>query len=184
MIRTPEPKLRMVAGPNGSGKSTLFQNLRTHHSFPFGFWLNPDEIDRELRLRGCVYLGSFGVRFDDASLESFVKGHGLAKRLTDPLPRVKDNGLVVDLPYTPGYFTSLFCDFLRRQWIARDESFTFETVMSHPDRLDVLREARAAGYRTYLYFICTESDRIDSARVARRVAAGGHDVPSAALSER
>src|SRR4051794_10967134 len=127
MIRTPEPKLRMLAGPNGSGKSTLFQSLRTHYSFPFGFWLNPDEIDRELRLHGRVYLGSFGVHIDDVALRSFVKTHGLAKRLTGPLPRIEDNGLVADLPYTPAYFTSIFCDFLRRQWIARDESFTFET---------------------------------------------------------
>ena len=42
------PRLRMLGGPNGSGKSTLFTDLA--RNLPVGHWLNPDEIERRLRL--------------------------------------------------------------------------------------------------------------------------------------
>ena len=57
------------------------------------------------------------------------------------------------------------------------ESFSFETVMSHPSKVDVLRDARGRGFRTLLYFVATESAALNVARVKQRVALGGHDVP-------
>jgi predicted ABC-type ATPase len=57
------------------------------------------------------------------------------------------------------------------------ESFSFETVMSHPSKVEVLRDARGRGFRTLLYFIATESPALNVARVRQRVALGGHDVP-------
>jgi predicted ABC-type ATPase len=57
------------------------------------------------------------------------------------------------------------------------ESFSFETVMSHPSKVDVLRDARRRGFRTLLYFVATESAALNVARVRQRVALGGHDVP-------
>lgn len=56
-------------------------------------------------------------------------------------------------------------------------SFSFETVMSHPSKLDVLRTARLRGFRTALYFIATASPELNVSRVRQRVALGGHDVP-------
>lgn len=56
-------------------------------------------------------------------------------------------------------------------------SFSFETVMSHPSKLDVLRTARLRGFRTVLYFVATESAELNVGRVRQRVALGGHDVP-------
>ncbi|HEX3674130.1 MAG TPA: hypothetical protein VHU87_07625 [Rhizomicrobium sp.] len=49
--------------------------------------------------------------------------------------------------------------------------------MSHPSKIDVLRRARALGYFNILYFVGTESPELNVARVAQRVALGGHDVP-------
>lgn len=184
MILTPNPKLRMVAGPNGSGKSTLFNHLRRAVTFPLGYCLNPDDIDRELTRAGRLYLGAWGLELDDAALAAFAAGHGLSTRLSGPMPSVTDNALVVGDGYRPGYFASIFSDLLRRQWMAREESFTFETVMSHPDRVGLLAEARRQGYRTYLYYICTDSSVINADRIASRVAQGGHDVPAAARDER
>lgn len=184
MIVTPNPKLRMLAGPNGSGKSTLFNYLRAAFSFPLGYCLNPDDIDRELVRAGRLYLGSWGLQLDEAALMAFVSGHGLAARLSGDIPTVRENALVVGKNYRPGYFTSIFSDLLRRQWMEREESFTFETVMSHPDRVGLLREARRLGYRTYLYYVCTDSSAINAARIASRVAQGGHDVPAAVRDER
>lgn len=63
-------------------------------------------------------------------------------------------------------------------------SFTFETVMSDPAKVELLKEATRAGYRTYLYYICTETSVINLGRVAARVAAGGHSVPEGKVTER
>jgi predicted ABC-type ATPase len=47
-----------------------------------------------------------------------------------------------------------------------------------------LHQARTAGYRTYFYFVCTESAMINHGRVQNRVASGGHDVPGEKIRER
>jgi predicted ABC-type ATPase len=184
MIRTPNPKLRMLAGPNGSGKSTLFRSLRTVHSFPFGYCLNPDEIDRELTMFGRLYLGGWGVQLSDAAIASFVRSHGLGRLLPDALPKVEGNALVAPKRYRTGYFISVLSDLLRREWMAKEESFTFETVMSHPGRIDGLADALARGYRTYLYYVCTNSAQINARRIANRVERGGHDVAGDKVRDR
>ena len=79
--------------------------------------------------------------------------------------------------FEAGYFIAVLADFIRRRWIATRESFTFETVMSGTDKMEFLREAREAGYRAYLYFICTNSSSINIERVKNRKAQGGHSVP-------
>lgn len=57
------------------------------------------------------------------------------------------------------------------------KSFTFETVMSHESKTEILESAQAQGYRTYLYYIATEDPEINVSRVAYRVSQQGHDVP-------
>jgi len=64
------------------------------------------------------------------------------------------------------------------------QSFSFETVMSHVSKVETLRQARAAGFRVALYFVATESPSLNVARVAQRVALGGHDVPEDRIRER
>ena len=44
--------------------------------------------------------------------------------------------------------------------------------------------AHEAGYRTYLYFVATDSGQINLRRVANRHLQGGHDVPSEKVIER
>lgn len=58
-----------------------------------------------------------------------------------------------------------------------------ETVFSHPSKLDLIRNARAAGYYVALHVIMIPED-LAVARVAARVIAGGHDVPIAKIRER
>lgn len=178
------PKARMIAGPNGSGKSTLFRHLRTNFSFPLGYCLNPDEIDRELVEAGRIYLGAWGLQLDDAGLRSYVRSHGLGKRVSGSLPTLRGNALFARHHYRPGYFASVFADLLRREWMTHGESFTFETVMSHQTRVTMLGAAQRRGYRTYLYYICTDDPVISAARIANRVSQGGHDVPRPLVEDR
>ena len=63
----------------------------------------------------------------------------------------------------------------RVERIARRESFVTETVFSHPGKLQVLRDARGAGYLVYLHVVAISAD-LAVARVAHRVDRGGHDV--------
>jgi predicted ABC-type ATPase len=90
--------------------------------------------------------------------------------------KVEGNILKVQPRFEGGYFVSVLCDFMRRQWLAGRESFTFETVMSSPDKVNFLATARQGGYRTYLYYVCTDNAIINQERVAVRVKQGGHGV--------
>jgi predicted ABC-type ATPase len=75
-------------------------------------------------------------------------------------------------------------DFLRQKLLEKRVSFSFETVMSSPDKVVLLQQAQAMGYRTYLYYIATDDPSINVARVKSRVSLGGHDVPEAKITQR
>jgi predicted ABC-type ATPase len=68
-------------------------------------------------------------------------------------------------------------DFKRDTCLQRRESFSFETVMSHPSKVEVMIRAHDAGYEVTLYFIATSDPEINVRRVEGRVSMGGHDVP-------
>ncbi|HEY0302355.1 MAG TPA: zeta toxin family protein [Rhizomicrobium sp.] len=68
-------------------------------------------------------------------------------------------------------------DARRQDCLDRRASFSFETVMSHPSKIEVLKRARALGYFVLLFFVATESPELNVARVRQRVALGGHAVP-------
>ncbi len=53
----------------------------------------------------------------------------------------------------------------------------YETVFSHPSKLDIIKHALKLGYFIRLFFICTQSPRINLERIAERYADGGHTVP-------
>lgn len=71
----------------------------------------------------------------------------------------------------------IIADRRREECIAAERSFSFETVMSHPSKVDVLIRAKSAGFRIQLFFVGTNDPRTNIDRVAIRVAQGGHDVP-------
>ncbi len=82
------------------------------------------------------------------------------------------------------YVAATIADFLRHRLLAAGVSFTFESVMSHRSKLDFLRLATAKGYRTYLYYIATETPAVNVARVSNRVSKGGHGVSTEKIVSR
>ncbi len=64
----------------------------------------------------------------------------------------------------------------RSRLIELDRPLIAETVCSHPSKLDLVERARRAGYYVALHALMVPED-LAVARVAARVAAGGHDVP-------
>jgi predicted ABC-type ATPase len=170
----------MLAGPNGSGKSTLFgylEQISGEKGFHLGQVLNPDVLEQELADNRRVDLAAMGIGADNDELATYVREHALFKRLEGDLPTVEDGILVASEGYEPGYFIPVLCDLLRDRWMASARSFSFETVMSSESKIDLLRAAGLAGYRTYLYYIFTEAPQINLERIVNRVATGGHDVP-------
>jgi len=56
--------------------------------------------------------------------------------------------------------------------------------MSHESHVEHLAEARAAGYEIRVVYVAIADPLVNIARVGERVAAGGHDVPQAAVLRR
>ena len=65
----------------------------------------------------------------------------------------------------------------RKKCIAESRSLIFETVLSAPDKIPFVKQAKQQGYFVRLFFIGTNNPQINAARIAQRVMAGGHDVP-------
>jgi predicted ABC-type ATPase len=66
---------------------------------------------------------------------------------------------------------------IRDKCLDEKVSFSFETVMSHPSKIEILKRAKARDFLVIVYFVSTSDPRINVARVAQRVASGGHSVP-------
>lgn len=71
----------------------------------------------------------------------------------------------------------------RTALINSGESFIAETVFSHPSKLELIDEARQAGYLVMLHVVLVPQELVVP-RVRKRVEAGGHDVPAQKVIER
>jgi len=172
------PRLRVFAGPNGSGKSTIKEVLPAEW---LGVYVNADEIEKSIRERGRLCLSTFEVTASDAELREFLRNSTLllkaglldeAEQLQLIAGEIRFGAVVVN-----SYFASVLADFIRHKLLAARISFTFETVMSSPDKVAFLQKAQQAGFRTYLYYVATEDPEINVDRVRHRVETGGHPVP-------
>lgn len=68
-------------------------------------------------------------------------------------------------------------DLIKQDHLAKRHDFAFETVLSTPRNLNLLKSAKAAGYFIKCYYVLTADPAINVARVKFRVMSGGHDVP-------
>lgn len=67
---------------------------------------------------------------------------------------------------------------LRKNLLLNGQSFCFETVYSHPSKIDFVAEAKALGYYVVMVVIHLNDTGLNQARVAERVSEGGHSVPT------
>ena len=172
-------RFRMVAGPNGSGKSTLASWLARDYAVNFYTMLNADDV-YALVQRTRAYFAPFPI--DGASLAAYAEGTGYAEAEKG---RFSSGEISVDADCVRfataesvnSYTVALLVNFLQDECINRGISFSQETVFSHPSKVAALAKAKSAGFRTYLYYVATDSASINADRVAERYALGGHDVP-------
>jgi predicted ABC-type ATPase len=167
----------MFAGPNGSGKSTIKDMLPPEW---LGVYINADDIEKAIRGNGELALNAFQIETTEEEIQRFFSASTLLSNagLLQQAQQLKlqDGRLKFGSVQVNSYFASVLADFIRHKLLAAKVSFTFETVMSSPDKVDFLQKAQQAGYRTYLYFVATEDPDINVARVKYRVQTGGHPV--------
>lgn len=176
-----------MAGPNGSGKSTVLAAVqKNYYSGPF---VNADEIEKTLRNSESLSPSRYHLSVADEALDAFMETAGKswiekAKKENSSITLQLHNNTLITGSQPNAYDAAMAADFIRRQLLDKGETFTIETVLSHPSKADFLQQGLAAGFKNYLYFICTVDPQINIGRVKQRVLKGGHDVPEDRIVKR
>jgi predicted ABC-type ATPase len=87
-------------------------------------------------------------------------------------------------PEKHSYEAAKIVETIRIQLLRQGRTFCFETVFSHPSKIDFLAQAKAMGYEIVLVFIHLDSISLNQARVVQRVSEGGHAVPEEKVCSR
>lgn len=180
------PRLRVIAGPNGSGKTTLAEQLTTDYSVNLYRFLNSDVLNAEIRLQhktACPFSIEPQALTDFAAISTYPAEY--KQPFLDGGIAIGNDDYVYFKPDSINSYTSaILADFFKEQHLIRKVSFSFETVFSHPAKIDILRRAQQSEYRTYLYFVATENPDINISRIAARERSGGHGVPEDKIRSR
>ncbi|MEK6262015.1 MAG: hypothetical protein AABP62_25735 [Planctomycetota bacterium] len=182
-------RLRMIAGPNGSGKSSIVRGLSKEGSptglFSLNHYLNADDVAGYISGDG-LNISDFGIDVTLAELSRSIIDGGRLPAEHPFLLEARLDHLTLTAPRDAcdGYAAAAVVDFIRERLMVHGKSMSFETVMSHPSKIEFFARARTAGYKTYLYFICLDSVELNVLRVQSRVRRGGHDVPEDKIRER
>lgn len=83
-----------------------------------------------------------------------------------------------DAPEAHSYPAAQLAERQRHQLLEQGLSFCFETVYSHPSKIDFIARAKALGYQVIMVLIHLESTDLNQARIAGQVSEGGHGVPA------
>ena len=92
--------------------------------------------------------------------------------------------LFPESPEVHSYEAAQIVEEIRNNLLMEGRSFCFETVFSHPTKVDFVGKAKALGYQVILVMIHLESYSLNKARVAQRVEEGGHAVPDDKIETR
>ena len=76
------------------------------------------------------------------------------------------------------------CNAQREALLSEGVTFGFETVGSHPSKVEFLKKAKLLGYKVTLLFVATEDPEINIARIRQRQLKGGHGVPDEKVRSR
>ena len=92
--------------------------------------------------------------------------------------------LFPESPELHSYEAMQIVEEIRDNLLIDGRSFCFETVFSHPSKVDFVGKAKALDYVVILVMIHLEATSLNKARVAQRVEEGGHDVPDEKIESR
>jgi len=92
--------------------------------------------------------------------------------------------LYADAPEEHSYDAARIAEEIRYGLLREGRSFCFETVFSHPSKIDFVAHAKTLGYQVILVFIHLESAELNKARISQRLESGGHYVPDEKVEQR
>jgi len=92
--------------------------------------------------------------------------------------------LFPDDPEGKSYVAARVAEELRAELLRDGRSFCFETVFSHPSKVDFVARAKSLGYEVILVFVHLSTPQLNQARVSQRVSEGGHHVPHDKVEQR
>ena len=185
-------RLRIFAGPNGSGKSTLAKALKNPKDkrIKLGVFVNADEIEQALNKDGFVSLYKyFRFTVTTKELRTYILSRGMSPKLLkgkeiEQQFSIRKNKIYLKNKTYNSYLAADIAGFVRNQLLLKGNSFSFETVFSHPSKLAIIEEAKALGFKIYFYFLTTDAPEINVNRVKVRVAKSGHPVPEKKIIDR
>lgn len=159
-----------------------------NQSIDFGVYVNADDIALALR-EGTFSFDKYGIKVKKAEFAKIAINSGL---VNEKFPesifklsyQLKGNALKLSGKKADERLAQIIADFLRKKLLKDKKRFSFETVFSHPSKLNIMREAKENGYKVYLYFVSTDSPEINRLRVKSRKGQGGHDVPANLIESR
>jgi predicted ABC-type ATPase len=186
-------QLIIFAGPNGSGKSTITKKI-AETTF-IGIYLNADDIEQQLKVSPSIDLSAYSISVSTKEFHDFVRSNTLLNKVCESYEctadslvsnfSIQNNMLHFDSRFAISSYVSMFIvEFLRYKFIEKRIAFSFETVMSHESKLQLLEQAKESNFQIILYFVTTESPEININRVKIRVQQGGHNVDEAKIRSR
>lgn len=149
-------RMRVFAGPNGSGKSTILKKILEEKRVRLGVYVNADDIESALRQTKAIKFSDYKLQVSETEMRDFFRRSNFApvKRNDSHLWTkvfVDDNVFRCDVS-VDSYLAADVAEFIRQRLLSIGASFTYETVMSHPGKVEFLNHAMQQGYRVYLYF--------------------------------
>ena len=136
------PRLRMLAGPNGSGKSTLAQQLVDDYAVNLYKFLNADMLFAEIAQSGKT---ACPFSIDNKELPDFINSSTYPEyckqSFREQLIYIDEDDYLIFLPEAINSYTvAMVADFFKDQYLKRHLSFSFETVFSHPAKINILKK--------------------------------------------
>lgn len=186
-------RLRVFAGPNGSGKSTVIRSVAEHivdgHPIDFGVYVNADDIARKL-VDGKLLITDFGMPVLDlewliaTASKSGLFSYAIDEKQFQRSIRLENNQIILLEHGKVEAIAQIFANGIREILSAEYKKFSFETVFSHPSKVEFMQRCQSLGYKVYLYFVGTANPEINKFRVKFRVSQGGHNVPEDRIVDR
>jgi len=184
------PKFRLFGGPNGSGKTSLFDYLKKNGVINTELYINADRYERELKANFSFNFNAYRVKVSQEDFLAYINSSSLYKKM-------KDQTFIKDITIQAGvlkfnlpgeeinsYHASFIASYLADKLFETNQSFCFETVMSHESKIELLELAKSKNYKTYLYFVYTDDPELNVLRVKLRASMGLHNVNSEVVRKR
>ena len=194
-------RMRVFAGPNGSGKSSVIKSilnteLSNGKKLDFGIYVNADDIAFSLRKKGCK-ISNFDVNVSKHDILETANKSGLINQdfsldrlnncisVSDGYIKIS-KAVALEIDDSPHErIAQILADYFRKKLLESEKKFSFETVFSHESKVEIIKQAKEAGYKVYLYFVSTEHPDINVYRVKIvRVGENGHDVDENKIRDR